>query len=200
MSVLRAIVRLPLRFLALLLFMLIRGRRVVLAAVAVVAIGWVLVANVNRLPIPAGAVPSFLSPGSSTNAATTTRTAAGATAVRTSGATNLTLEQVPSVNSYIKGLTEFDARLMWNSLADDAINAMRARGGSLEALQSGLDDAKRRGARYEDITMIGTYPLQGGGKYLFYVLSRRGFSGTEQLEQVYFVFTVNPDGKITRIE
>jgi hypothetical protein len=199
MSVLRAIVRLPLRFLALLLFMLIRGRRVVLAAVAVVAIGWVLVANVNRLPIPAGAVPSFLSPGSSTNTTAATRTAAGS-AVRTSGATNLTLEQVPSVNSYIKGLTEFDARLMWNSLAEDALNAMRARGGSLEALQSGLDDAKRRGARYEDITMIGTYPLQGGGKYLFYVLSRRGFSGTEQLEQVYFVFTVNPDGKISRIE
>jgi len=199
MSVLRAIVRLPLRFLALLLFMLIRGRRVVLAAVAVIAIGWVLVANVNRLPIPAGAVPSFLSPSNSTSTTAATRTGTGST-VRTSGATNLTLEQVPSVNSYIKGLTEFDARLMWNSLAEDALNAMRARGGSLEALQSGLDDAKRRGARYEDITMIGTYPLQGGGKYLFYVLSRRGFSGTEQLEQVYFVFTVNPDGKISRIE
>ena len=35
------------------------------------------------------------------------------------------------------------------------------------------------------------HPLQGGGKYLFYVLSRRGFSGHEQLEQVYFVGTVD---------
>jgi hypothetical protein len=89
---------------------------------------------------------------------------------------------------------------MWGSLSDEAINAMKARGGSLDALQAGLDDAKRRGARYEDITMIGNYSLQNGGKYLFYVLSRRGFSGPDQLEQVYFVFTVNRDGKITRIE
>src|SRR3989442_469766 len=66
--------------------------------------------------------------------------------------------------------------------------------------QKGLDDARQRGARYEDITMIGNYPLQDGRKYLFYVLSRRGFTGPEQLEQVYFVFTVARDGKITRIE
>ena len=197
MSVLRAIVRLPLRLLAVLLLLLIRGRRVVLAAAAVVAVGWILLANVNRLPIPASAVPGFLSSGGSTSANAATPARANA---RTSGAVNLTADQVASVNSYIKGLTEFDAKLMWAALDDDAINAMKSRGGSLEALQSGLDDAKRRGARYEDITMIGTYPLQGGGKYLFYVLSRRGFSGNEQLEQVYFVFTVNPDGKITRIE
>ena len=196
MSVLRAIFRLPLRLLAYVVFMLIRGRRVLAVGLGVVAVGWILAANANRLPIPAGALP-FLSPGGSTNASAT---GAARTNVRTSGAVNLTTEQVPAVNSYIKGLTEFDARLMWSALDDEAINAMRSRGGSLEALQSGLDDAKRRGARYEDITMIGTYPLQGGGKYLFYVLSRRGFSGNEQLEQVYFVFTVNPGGKITRIE
>ena len=199
MFVLRALMRLPLRLLAMLLFLMIRGRRVIMAVAAVFVLGWILVANVSRLPIPAGAVPSFLSPGTSS---TSSPTAARTTNVRTSGAasSNLTLEQVASVNSYIKGLTEFDAKLMWSALSDDAINAMKSRGGSLEALQSGLDDAKRRGARYEDITMIGTYPLQAGGKYLFYVLSRRGFSGNEQLEQVYFVFTVNPDGKITRIE
>jgi hypothetical protein len=195
MSVLRAIFRLPLRLLAIALFMLIRGRRVVFAAAAVVVLGWILLANVSRLPIPAGSLPSFLSQGGSANPPAAARTAA-----RTTGAASLSVEQVPSVNSYIKGLTEFDAKLMWAALDDDAINAMKSRGGSLEALQSGLDDAKRRGARYEDITMIGTYPLQGGGKYLFYVLSRRGFSGNEQLEQVYFVFTVNPGGKITRIE
>jgi hypothetical protein len=197
MSVLRAIVRLPLRLLAFVVFVLIRGRRVFAAALAVVAVAWILLANVSRLPIPAGSLPGFLSPGGSASA---TVPAAARSSARTSGAVNLTTEQVPSVNSYIKGLTEFDARLMWASLAEDAINAMKARGGSIEALQSGLDDAKRRGARYEDITMIGAYPLQGGGKYLFYVLSRRGFSGNEQLEQVYFVFTVDPDGKITRIE
>ena len=197
MSVLRAIVRLPLRLLAVLLFVLIRGRRVIAAVAAELVLGWILLANVNRLPIPTGALPSFLAPSGSSSASVPP---AGRTNVRTTGAANLTTEQVAAVNSYIKGLTEFDAKLMWSSLADEAINAMKTRGGSPEALQSQLDEAKRRGARYEDITMIGTYPLQGGGKYLFYVLSRRGFSADEQLEQVYFVFTVSPGGKITRIE
>jgi hypothetical protein len=198
MSVLRAIARLPLRLLAFLLYVLIRGRRVIAGVAAVVIVGWILLANVSRLPIPAGALPSFLAPSGSPSASAPS--AARTTNVRTTGSVNLTTEQVASVNSYIKGLTEFDARLMWAALDDEAINAMKARGGSIEALQSGLDDAKRRGARYEDIVMIGTYPLQGGGKYLFYVLSRRGFSGNEQLEQVYFVFTVNAGGKISRIE
>ena len=110
-------------------------------------------------------------------------------------------EPVPAVDAYIKGLTTFDATMMWFTLSDDAIASMRGRGGSLEALQAGLDDAKRRGATYEDIIQIGSYALRDGRKYLFFVLSRRGFGqGGDQLEQVYFVFTVNRDGKITRIE
>ena len=47
--------------------------------------------------------------------------------------------------------------------------------------------------------MIGDYPLQDGRHYLFYVLSRRGFVGPDQPDQVYFVFTVGTDGKITAI-
>jgi hypothetical protein len=177
-----------------LLFVVIRGRKVVLATAAVVVLGWIALANASRLPIPTGSLPTFLA--ASGGAGTPVREVR---TTRTSG-TNLTTEAVPAVDSYITGLTQFDAKLMWGSLADEAISAMRSRGGSIEALQSGLDDAKRRGARYEDITMIGGYPLQDGGRYLFYVLSRRGFSGTDQLEQVYFVFTVNREGKITRIE
>jgi hypothetical protein len=182
------------RLMAVSLFALIRGRRVVLAVAAVLVVGWIALANVNRLPIPAGVLPS-LAPltGSTSSAQTAPRN-------RASQIGTISAEGVAAVDSYIKGLTQFDAKLMWGSLADEAITAMKARGGSLEALQAGLDDAKRRGARYEDITMIGNYPLQDGRKYMFYVLSRRGFSGPDQLEQVYFVFTVSKDGKITRIE
>jgi hypothetical protein len=106
---------------------------------------------------------------------------------------------VPSVDSYIKGLTQFDASLMWGSLSDEALQEMQARGGSLEALQQGLDDAKRSGARYEGVTMIGDYPLQDGQRYLFYVLARRGFAGPDLVDQVYFVFTVDQDGKIANV-
>src|SRR5262245_51557106 len=193
MFVLRIIGRVIVRLLAMVLFVLIRGRRVVAAAAVLVVLGWIALANVSRLPIPAGSLPSFLSSGGTPVPAREVRN-------NRSAQTGATADGVPAVDSYITGLTQFDAKLMWGSLADEAINAMKSRGGSVEALQSGLDDAKRRGARYEDITMIGGYPLQNGGRYLFYVLSRRGFSGTDQLEQVYFVFTVNREGKITRIE
>lgn len=193
MFVLRLIGRMIVRLLAMVLFVLIRGRRVIVATAVVAVLGWMALANVNRLPIPGGSLPSFLSVGGAPTPAREVR------ATR-SGQAGLTSDGVPAVDSYITGLTQFDAKLMWGSLADEAINAMKSRGGSVEALQSGLDDAKKRGARYEDITMIGGYPLQNGGRYLFYVLSRRGFSGTDQLEQVYFVFTVNREGKITRIE
>lgn len=193
MFVLRPLGRMIVRLLAIVLFVLIRGRKVVAATVAVALLGWIALANMNRLPIPSGSLPSYLPVGGGATPAREVR------ATR-SGTSNLTADAVPAVESYIKGLTQFDARLMWGALADEAITGMKARGGSVEALQAGLDDAKRRGARYEDITMIGTYPLQNGGRYLFYVLSRRGFVSGDQLEQVYFVFTVNREGKITHIE
>jgi hypothetical protein len=194
MFVLRPIGRMIVRLLAIVLFVLIRGRKVIAATAAVLLVGYLALINVKSLPIPAGSLPSFLASGGT--GATPTRD------VRTTraGGANLTTDAVPAVDSYIKGLTQFDAKLMWGALSDDAINQMKTRGGSVEALQAGLDDAKRRGGRYEDITMIGTYPLQNGGRYLFYVMSRRGFSGSDQLEQVYFVFTVNREGKITKIE
>src|SRR5262245_42304639 len=191
------------RVVAMLLFVVIRGRRVLVPAVIVLAVAWFAVPPMLR-QAPAGTLPAplsaLISPGTGSTGAPTSPAARGASAAPSTRVGGMNAEAVPSVDSYIKGLTQFDAKLMWGSLSDEAIQAMRSRGGSLEALQKGLDDAKQRGARYEDITMIGNYPLQDGRKYLFYVLSRRGFTGPEQLEQVYFVFTVAKDGKITRIE
>jgi hypothetical protein len=190
------------RVVAMVLFALIRGRRVLIPAVVLLAVAWFAVPALLR-QAPAGTLPAPLSgliaPGGSSSATTAPARGANASAPATKMG-GMNAEAVPSVDSYIKGLTQFDAKLMWGSLSEEAIQAMRSRGGSLEALQKGLDDARQRGARYEDITMIGNYPLQDGRKYLFYVLSRRGFTGPEQLEQVYFVFTVAKDGKITRIE
>jgi hypothetical protein len=195
MFLVRFVGRVVRRIIALLLLGLIRGRRVVVAAAAVVAVGWIALANVNRLPIPSGSLPSWIPLGGSSQA-----TVQPLRQSQPGKVASITADTVPAVDNYIKGLTQFDAKLMWGALSDDAINAMKQRGGSLDVLQSGLDDAKRRGARYEDVTMIGNYPLSDGRHYLFYVLTRRGFSGPDQLEQVYFVFTVTKDGKISRIE
>lgn len=187
------------RAVAIVLFVLIRGRKAIVATAAVVVLAWFALANIRSLPLPSEYMPSWVPVGGGRTAQTANPPRSSGTGPPTKLGT-INGESVPAVDSYIKGLTQFDAKLMWGSLSEDAINAMKARGGSLEVLQAGLDDVKRRGARYEDITMIGNYPLTDGRKYLFYVLSRRGFSGPDQLEQVYFVFTVSKDGKITRIE
>jgi hypothetical protein len=106
----------------------------------------------------------------------------------------------PAVDEYIKGMTTFDARLMWDALDPLAVQAMTSQGGSQQALQQRLDDAKQSGAHYDDVTYIGGYPLKNGNRYLFYVVSRRGFSAPGQVDQVFFVFTVGQNGKIVKIE
>jgi hypothetical protein len=106
----------------------------------------------------------------------------------------------PAVDEYIKGMTTFDARLMWDALDPKAIQAMVTQGGSQQALQQRLDDAKQSGARYDDVTFIGGYPLKTGEKYFFYVVTRRGFAAPGQADQVFFVFTVGQTGKIVKIE
>lgn len=77
---------------------------------------------------------------------------------------------------------------------------MKTRGNSVEELQRSLDEARRRGARYEDVTKIGQFKLADGKQFVFYVVSRRGFASPDQLDQVYFVFTVDQAGKIANIE
>ena len=193
MIIARLIGRAIRRFFAMLLFFVIRSRRPLAIITAVLVVGYFAMPQIGR-SLPAGSLPGIFPVGGSGSSA------ASAKDVRTTKLGTVNAETAAAVQSYIKGLTQFDANLMWSSLAEEAINSMKQRGGSLETLQTGLDDAKKRGARYEDITMVGAYPLQGGGKYEFYVLSRRGFSGPDQLEQVFFVFTLNRDGKITRID
>ncbi len=179
------------RLLALFVVVLVNYRRTLLVGVVLLFGGINAVGNFSRIQDPRAV--SALVP-------TTSGARSAAPAAPVTGRP-VSLEQAPpSVESYIKGLIEFDARLMWSSLSEEAITAMRSRGGSLEALQQGLDEAKRRGAKYEAITPIGNYTLNDGSRYIFYVLSRRGFTGPDQLDQVYFVFTVAKDGKITRIE
>lgn len=106
----------------------------------------------------------------------------------------------PAVNEYLKGMTTFDSHLMWDALDNQAIQTMTSQGGSQQVLQQRLDEAKQGGARYDDITYIGGYPLQNGDRYFFYVVSRRGFAGPNQSDQVFFVFTVGSNGKIVKIE
>jgi hypothetical protein len=139
------------------------------------------------------------------NGVATSQTLA-ASASTTSPTTPLTTQAAPAtapppaVDEYIKGMTTFDARLMWDALDPKAIQAMVTQGGSQQALQQRLDDAKQSGARYDDVTFIGGYPLKTGEKYFFFVVTRHGFAAPGQADQVFFVFTVGQTGKIVKIE
>ena len=105
-----------------------------------------------------------------------------------------------SVDSYLSGLTTFDADQMWNSFSGEYLAGMENRGGSKDLLQQNLDEAQRRGATYDEINYIGSFNLNNGYQYFFYVVSRRGFSGPDQQEQIYYVFTVDPQGKIVAVQ
>ena len=105
-----------------------------------------------------------------------------------------------SVDSYLSGLTSFNADQMWGSFSSEYLAGMENRGGSKDLLQQNLDEAKRRGATYDEINYIGSFNLNNGYQYFFYVVSRRGFSGPDQQEQIYYVFTVDPQGKIVAVQ
>jgi hypothetical protein len=94
----------------------------------------------------------------------------------------------------------FDAQLMWDALDQQAIQAMTSQGGSEQALQQNSDGAKKSGGEYLDVVFVATYPLQDGGQYVFYVVTRRGFAGAGVTDQTFFVFTVGANGKIVKMQ
>lgn len=178
------------RILALLIRLLLINRIVTLGVLGLLVVGLIGYPAIN----------SYMSSGSGAQSSSPAVGDTGSSPV-VSRASAASLEAPPpAVQDYIRGMTTFDARLMWDSLSADAISQMQSRGGSLDKLQQGLDDMKRTGARYEEVSYIGTYPLRDGTRYFFYVMSRRGFAGPGAVDQVYFVFTIGPDGKILKIE
>jgi len=166
-------------------------RPVVSLSLVVLALGVAGIAmggSPGALPLPGQAPPTTISTSSTAALAPPTIVAAPA------------VTPVPAVDQYIKGMTTFNAQLMWDSLDTGAIQSMTSQGGSEQSLQQRLDDAKQNGAHYEGVVFVGGYPLTNGDRYLFYVVSRRGFAGPNVFDQVFFVFTVGPNGKIVRIE
>lgn len=108
-------------------------------------------------------------------------------------------EPVEPVESYIAAMMAFDAQGMWAAYNEEARTQLAARGGSAEQLQQGLDQARGAGARYTGAVRIGNYPLRDGRRYVFYILSRTGFPPSGGDEEVYFIFTVDPDGRILNV-
>ena len=105
-----------------------------------------------------------------------------------------------SVTTYIQGMVQFDAGMMWQSLDQSAVAAMINQNGSEQALQKKLDQARSQGASYDDVAYVGGTHLLDGSQYSFYVVTRTGFSSPNTRDQEFFVFTVGASGKISAIQ
>jgi hypothetical protein len=111
----------------------------------------------------------------------------------------LILAQEESVEEYLTGMADFDAARMWGAYAEAVTSEMVARGRSIDELQRGLDQARHNGARIEARQPLGTYPLRDGRRYVFYIVRRSGFPPDGGAEELYFIFTVEPSGKILNV-
>ena len=105
-----------------------------------------------------------------------------------------------STESYMKGTETFNAELVWNALSDEAQGRYRSRGGSMQALQSQMDQAKQAGAQLEQVTYIGGQAFPDGTSMHFYTVLTKGPQPRTDAEPIPYVFTLDKSGKIVRVQ
>ena len=121
---------------------------------------------------------------------------------------SLSMPSVPRVGrsepsateNYMRGTTAFDARLVWDALSSEAQSGFLSRGGDLQTMQSQMDQAKQAGAKLDQVTYIGGQALPDGTSLHFYTVLTRGPQSMSEPEYVPYVFTLDPSGKITRVQ
>ena len=108
-------------------------------------------------------------------------------------------EADPAVEEYVAGIVAFDAQRMLQSYDTEIRDAMAAQGQTAAEFQSRLDTAKASGGRIVSARQIASYRLNNGARYVFYIMNREGFPPSGGREEIYFIFTVSPTGKILRV-
>ncbi len=105
-----------------------------------------------------------------------------------------------ATESYMKGTETFNAEMVWNALSDEAQGRYRQRGGSMQALQSQMDQAKQAGAQLDHVTYIGGQSFPDGTSMHFYTVLTRGPQARSDAEPVPYIFTLDKAGKIVRVQ
>jgi hypothetical protein len=105
-----------------------------------------------------------------------------------------------STQNNMKGTETFNAELVWNALSDEAQGRYRSRGGSMQALQSQMDQAKQAGAQLDQVTYIGGQAFPDGTSMHFYTVLTRGPQSRTDAEPIPYVFTLDKSGKIVRVQ
>ncbi|MFN8634775.1 MAG: hypothetical protein U0893_13040 [Chloroflexota bacterium] len=105
-----------------------------------------------------------------------------------------------ATENYMHGTETFNAELVWSSLSDEAQGRFKSRGGSVQRLQSDMDQAKQAGAQLEQVTYIGGQSFPDGTSMHFYTVLTRGPQPRSEAEPVPYIFTLDKSGKIVRIQ
>jgi hypothetical protein len=105
-----------------------------------------------------------------------------------------------ATENYLKGNSTYNAELMWSALGEEAVQRFRSRGGSVQTLQAQMEQAKQAGVQLEQINYVGGQTLADGTSMHFYVVLTRGPRSRGEVEYVPYTFTLDPSGKISRVQ
>lgn len=105
-----------------------------------------------------------------------------------------------ATENYFKGQQSFDSQLIWSSLSPELIGRAEMSGATINDLQQQLDSARELGRTLEQVSYIGGYDLRDGGSMQFYVATVKSGDSLEDVDEIFYVFTLDKDGKIVSIE
>lgn len=106
-----------------------------------------------------------------------------------------------ATENYLKGNQTYDADLICGSLSDELLDRLRARAGNCQEIQQRqLAFAREQGSKLEQVNYVGGYGLPDGTAYQFYVVAQRGPTSRSELEYVTYIFTLDRNGKVARIQ
>ena len=120
--------------------------------------------------------------------------------VETAPAKTVIDQEVPLVEQYLRGLAEYDAERMWLAFNDGARRTIESRGGSKADLQRRLEESRSRGQFFEKFHRQGVYLLPDGGAYVFYVAVRRERAPSASASEIYYIFTIDAEGRVAEIK
>ena len=104
-----------------------------------------------------------------------------------------------AAEQYLKGQSQYDARIMWDAVSDETKRSMTARSGgvTLQRLEQQVDEARRSGVRYDRINFVGGYLAPDGRGFYLYVV---GVNTNGDTKYVPYTFTISTEGKILSID
>ncbi len=105
-----------------------------------------------------------------------------------------------TTEQYFKGQSNYDSNMIWSVLSDDLKTRAAMSGATQDDLQAQLDDAKSSGRQVDQINYIGSYSMQDGKSMQFYVATVRRSGSDTSSDPIFYVFTLDTDGKILNIE